>query len=179
MEKKKALLRLEIVTEGNFKDIPSYCKQCLYWQTTDTSKKTPEGQAELAKQKWLLRMKKTLGISSYIAYAGTTPVGFVQLALPTCFPRLRAYPNATPSKDAVFLACLYIPQKENQKKGYGTQILRSLIAELRQRDFRVTETFARKSSSENPSGPLEFYLKNGFKIGHDDSDFPLVRLESG
>jgi GNAT superfamily N-acetyltransferase len=165
------------VTEGNFKEIPGYCKQCLYWQTTDTDKKKSEKQAELAKLKWLLRTQKTPEVSSYIAYAGTTPVGFVQFALPRYFPRLREYTNATPSKDAVFLACLYIPKKENQNKGYGTQMLKSLIAELRQRDFRVIETFARKSSSENPSGPLEFYLKNGFKIGHDGSDFPLVRLE--
>jgi len=171
------MLRLETVTEENFKEIPGYCKKCLYWQTTDADKKKPENQTEMTKQKWLLRVQKALGTSGYIAYADAMLVGFVQLALPKHFPRLKEYKNATPSEDAVFLACLYIPQKENQNKGYGTQILKSVITKLKQRGFKAIETFARKSSSENPSGPLGFYLRNGFRIRHDGSDFPLVRLE--
>jgi hypothetical protein len=171
------MLRLKIVTEENFKDIPGYCRQCLYWQTTDTDKKKPESQMEMAKQKWLLRVQKALGVSSYIAYAETMPVGFVQLASAKYFPRLNEYVNTTPREDAAFLACLYIPQKENRSKGYGTQMLKCIIAELKQKGFKAIETFARKSSTENPSGPLSFYLKNGFKIRHDGTDFPLVRLE--
>jgi GNAT superfamily N-acetyltransferase len=173
---KQRMLKLETVTKENFKDVPGYCKQCLYWQTTDTDKKKSRNQAEIAKQKRLLRVQRSLGISSYIAYTDTTPVGFVQLASSRYFPRLKEYTNATPSEDAVFLACLYIPQKENQDKGYGTKMLKSLITELKQRGFRAIETFARRSSSENPSGPLGFYLKNGFKTRHNGTDFPLVRL---
>ena len=171
------MLRLEAVTQENFKDIPCSCKQCLYWQTTDIDKKTPENQTEMAKQEWLVRVQKWLGVNSYIAYADATPVGFVQLASVKYFPRLKEYTNAVPSEDAVFLACLYILQKENRNKGCGTQILNSLITELRQRGFKAVETFARRSVSENPSGPLGFYLKNGFKMKHNDSDFPLMRLE--
>jgi len=171
------MLRLDIVTQENFKEIPGYCKQCLYWQTTDADVKTSENQAEKIRQNWLLRVQREEGISGYIAYADGTPVGFVQVASARYFPRLKEYTNATPNQDAVLLACLYIPQKENRNKGYGTQILKNLIAELRQRGFKAVETFARKSSGENPSGPLGFYLKNGFKITHNDADFPLVRLE--
>jgi hypothetical protein len=39
------------------------------------------------------------------------------------------------------------------------------------------ETFARKGSSDNPSGPVEFYLVEGFRIFRDDKEFPLVRLD--
>ena len=56
-------------------------------------------------------------------------------------------------------------------------MLENLIAELRGRGFKAVETFARKSSQNNPSGPLELYLKHGFKIKTDRNDFPLVRLE--
>jgi GNAT superfamily N-acetyltransferase len=170
------MLTLKPVTKENIKDIPGYCKQCLYWQTVDADKKPPENQTEKIKQNWLLRVQKEEGISGYIAYVNSAPVGYVQLAWARHFPRLKKYTNAVPSKDAVFLACLYIPKRENQNKGYGTQMLRSLIAELRQRGFKAIETFARKSSSENPSGPLGFYLKNGFNVKRDDSDFPLARL---
>ena len=171
------MLKLKTINTENLKDILGYCKQCLYWQTTDADKKTPENQTIMAKQKWLLRVQKALGVSGYIAYEDETPVGFIQIASPEHLPRLKEYTNATPSRDAVFLACLYIPQKENRAKGFGTKMLQKLITDLKQRGFKAVETFARKSSAENPSGPLSFYLKNGFKITHDDPDFPLVRLE--
>lgn len=171
------MLKIKPITKENIKDIPSYCRQCLYWQTTDADTKTPENQTEMAKQKWLLKVQKALGVSGYIAYADTTPAGFVQLASVKYFPRLKEYTNTTPSEDAVFLACLYIPQKENRNKCIGTQMLKTLITKLKQRGFKAVETFARKSSSDNPSGPLGFYLKNEFKIAHDGTDFPLVRLE--
>jgi len=171
------MLRLEPVTKENIKNIPGHCKQCLYWQTTDSDKKPSENQTEKVRQNWLLRVQKEEGISSYITYADGTPMGFVQVASAKYFPRLKEYTNATPNQDAVFLACLYIPKQEDQNKSYGTQMLKSLITELKQRGFKAIETFARKSSSENPSGPIGFYLKNGFKITHNDTDFPLVRLE--
>jgi hypothetical protein len=68
--------------------------------------------------------------------------------------------------------------KNTEQKGtIGTQMLKSLITELRQRGFKAIETFARRSTGENPSGPFGFYMKNGFKIKHNGSDFPLMRLE--
>lgn len=174
---KRANVEIRSSDLGELQRHPRPRKQCLYWQTTDADKKQPENEKETAKRTWLFGVQKELGISGYLAYAENTPVGFAQLASAKHFPRLKEYTNATPSEDAVFLACLYIPQKEQQNKGYGTQMLKSLIVELSQRGFKAIETFARKSSSENPSGPLSFYFKNGFKITHDETDFPLVRLE--
>ncbi len=56
-------------------------------------------------------------------------------------------------------------------------MLENLIVELKDRGFKAVETFARKSSENNPSGPLKLYLKYNFKIKKDKDDFPLVRLE--
>lgn len=39
------------------------------------------------------------------------------------------------------------------------------------------ETFARKGNAENPSGPVEFYLRHGFTVQRDDPEFPLLRLD--
>lgn len=38
------------------------------------------------------------------------------------------------------------------------------------------ETFVRKGNAENPSGPVEFYLRHGFEILRDDLEFPLLRF---
>lgn len=43
--------------------------------------------------------------------------------------------------------------------------------------LRAVETFARRGSPNNPSGPLEFYLKQGFKVKADDEFLPLLRLD--
>lgn len=90
---------------------------------------------------------------------------------------MKEYASGPASEDAVFLACLYIPNKDARGKGLGTAMLENLIAELRRREFKAVETFARKSSQDNPSRPLELYLKHGFKIKNDRNDFPLVRLK--
>jgi L-amino acid N-acyltransferase YncA len=73
--------------------------------------------------------------------------------------------------------CLYITNKEAHGKGLEALILENLVAELRKRKFKAVETFARKNSENNPSGPLELYLKHNFKIKNDKDDFPLVRFE--
>jgi hypothetical protein len=56
-------------------------------------------------------------------------------------------------------------------------MLEKLVENLKQQEFKAVETFARKGSDNNPSGPLRFYLKHGFKVISDKDEFPLVRLE--
>jgi len=56
-------------------------------------------------------------------------------------------------------------------------MLRNLLAQLKKSGLKSVETFARKGSPENPSGPFELYLKNNFKIKSEKDDFPLIRLE--
>jgi len=116
---------------------------------------------------------KVAGITDF----GKTTIGFIQYAPAKFFPRVKEYAAGPPSEDAVFIACLYITNKEARRKGLGTSILENLIVELKERGFKAVETFARKSSEDNPSGPLRFYLKHNFRIKNDKDDFPLVRLE--
>ena len=56
-------------------------------------------------------------------------------------------------------------------------MLENLLVELRKREVKAVETFARKNSENNPSGPLELYLKHNFKVKNDKDDFPLVRFD--
>lgn len=56
-------------------------------------------------------------------------------------------------------------------------LLKTIIEDLMKRRFKAVETFAGRNNYDNPSGPVEFYLKNGFRIFKDDKEFPLVRLD--
>jgi len=173
------LLKLVPVTRENFRDVPDYCRRCLYWQSQgDFNAKDMTKEIEKKKLKWFLQVQKEAECSpGLIAYLNKKPIGFVQWAPAKCFPNTKEYQCGPPSEDAAFLACLFIPNEENRKKGLGTLILKAGISHIRQRGFKAIQTFARKSSADNPSGPLEFYLKNGFKIERNDSDFQLVRLK--
>jgi GNAT superfamily N-acetyltransferase len=177
-EEEKVLLKIEKVDKRNFKDISSPCKYCLYWQTSvpfDEEMLKPEMERE--KREWFSKVIRDFGNCGFIAYFRGVPMGFIQYASIGFFPRIEEYASGPPSEDAVFLACLYIADKEARGKGLGTAMLKELLAELRKRKFEAVETFAGKKSENNPSGPLELYLKCGFKIRNDKDDFPLVRFE--
>jgi GNAT superfamily N-acetyltransferase len=172
------MLQIKPVNEGNFKDIPSLCRQCLYWQTSgDHGEKMIKPDNEKQKREWLSKVKKEFGNCIGIAYQNGTPKGFVQYAPARFFPRVMEYASGQPSEDAVFLTCLYITDKEARGKGLGTLMLEDLVVELGKRGAKAIETYARRSSENNPSGPLRFYLKNGFKVDNEKDDFPLARLE--
>jgi GNAT superfamily N-acetyltransferase len=175
----EAMLKLVAVNKTNFEDVPEACRRCMYWQTTEefTAKSMTE-KVEKERLKWFQQKEKDYGCSGgFIAYHNNKPIGFGQCAPAKYFPNIKEYQSGPPSEDAVFLACLYISNQEMRNKGYGTQTLKGILAELKQRGYKAVETFARKSSPENPSGPLTLYMKNGFRIIRDDADFPLVRLE--
>ena len=71
-----------------------------------------------------------------------------------------------------------IADKKIRRKSLGEKLLESVIADLKKRGFKATETYARRGSSNNPSGPVEFYLKNGFHIEDEKNPhFVIVRLD--
>ena len=178
VKEEKTVFRMETVGKDNFKDIPSPCNCCLYWQTSDPiDEKTLKPEMEHKKLEWFNKATKEFGNCGFIAYFNGVPTGFIQYAPPRFFPQVKEYASGPPSKDAVFLACLFVVSKEARGKGVGTAMLRGLLAELRKRKFKAVETFGRKNSENNPSGPLELYLKHDFKIKSDKDDFPLIRFE--
>jgi GNAT superfamily N-acetyltransferase len=173
-----ALLGIKKVTKNNSEDIPNPCKCCLYWQVTDASgENVPKPEMAQKKREWIANVAKEFGNGAKIAYSDDMPVGFVQFGPARFFPNAREYASGPLSEDAVFIACLYITNKEARGKGVGTAILKDLIDDLKKRGCKAIETFARKSSENNPSGPIEFYLKHGFKVKSEKDDFPLLRLE--
>jgi hypothetical protein len=172
------LFKIANVNENNFQNIPNPCKYCLYWQTGEPfDEKMLKPEMAQKKRKWLNKMTNEFGNCLKIAYFNDVPMGFIQYAPAKFFPCVKEYASGPPSEDAVFIACLYVTNKEARGKRLGTSMLENLIVELKERGFKAVETFARKSSENNPSGPLKLYLKHNFRIKNDKDDFPLVRLE--
>lgn len=179
---------VEIVslTEENLVEAPEWdehpfsCKYCIYWEFPEECVEPSREDREkmLAKKiNWLRSVRNMFGDCGKLVYVDGKPVGYAQYAPPKKLPLSAEYPAGPPSGDAVLISCLFIAEKEYRRRGLGKQLLQSIIEDLRKRGVKAVETFARRNNPNNPSGPMEFYLKNGFRVLRDDPGFPLMRLE--
>lgn len=174
------LTTTNIGTMPTWDEYPFSCTYCLFWQCPDEYKRfrNAERQTLIRKKSlWVQDTKRLFGECGKLLSLNGTPIAFAQFAPPEFLPGAAFYQSATPDYDAVLISCLFIPQKKNRGKGYGTRLLEHILIDLKARGIEAVETFARKASPENPSGPMAFYAKNGFKIVKDDIEFPLLRME--
>ncbi len=174
------------VTESNLNDIPETCSYCIYWSFPEEFERT---KSELSKRKqeltakkrlWILQTLKEFGSCGKILYYNNVPVGYAEYGPSNRFPQIKEYKSQPIGKiedGVVFLSCLYIADKNLRGKGLGEKLLYSVIVDLKRRGFKALETYARKGSPENPSGPVELYLKKGFYIKNEaNPEFPIIRL---
>ncbi len=179
-------ITIENLTEANLDMVPTWdeypfsCKYCLFWQCPDEYKALKESQKEVLMQKkslWLQDTKRLFGDCGKLLVIQDIPIAYSQFAPPEFLPGSAFYQSATPDYDAVLISCLFVAQKKYRGKGYGTKLLENILIHLKGRGIGAVETFARRSNPENPSGPLSFYMKNGFKIAKDDVEYPLLRMD--
>lgn len=176
------------VTEASLADIPEPCRSCVYWEFPEDFEKAKEEKTESRKKLefegkkrgWFVKTVKEFGTCGKIAYCDGRPVAYAQFAPSEVLPNTAHYesqPVGKSEEGVVFLSCLYIANGELRGKGLGKALLENIIEDLRRRGFKVIETFARKGNSDNPSGPLEFYIKKGFAVkDQTNPEFPLVRI---
>ena len=174
------------ITESNLNDIPETCSHCIYWilpeeferMKSEFSKRKQELIAK--KRLWILQTLKEFGSCVKILYHNNVPVGYAEYGPSRCFCNINNYKSQPIGKiedGVVFLSCLYIADESLRGKGLGNKLLDSIISDLKRRGFKAIETYARKGSPENPSGPVEFYLKKGFYTKNEaNPEFPIVRL---
>lgn len=173
------------VAESNLDDIPEICRFCLYWSFPEEFEKTKtkpskyKQQLEAEKKKWIVQTLNEFGVCGKILYYNKRPIGYAEYAPSNRFPNIREYksqPIGRIEDGVVFLSCLHIADKNLRGKGLGGRLLESVIADLRKRGFKAVETYARKGSCDNPSGPVEFYPKKGFHMKDEtDPEFPIVK----
>jgi len=176
---------VEDIRKGNLKDIPESCRGCVYWEfPEDFEKAKDEPQRKLEfetkKREWFEKTLEEFGTCGKIVYHNSKPIAYAQYASSTRLPNVNHYESKPVGKleeGVVFLSCLYVADETMRGSGIGEMLLQNIIEDLRRRGFKAIETFARRSEANNPSGPMEFYIKNGFHIkDKTNPEFPLMRL---
>jgi GNAT superfamily N-acetyltransferase len=179
-------IRITNLTSDTLKDAPEWpahpysCKYCIYWEYPDECvDPAGENKEDMLRMKleWLRKVTAEFGNCGRIAYVDGTPAGYAQYAPAAYLPNSANYESGPPSDDAVLISCLFIPQEQFRGSGLGSLLLHSIVDDLRERGTKAIETFGRKGDPGNPSGPAEFYLRNGFRICNDDEESPLLRLD--
>jgi GNAT superfamily N-acetyltransferase len=181
-------MNIEIVnlTEESLMDAPEWpshpfgCKYCIYWELPqECLDPAREQKMDMIAKKlgWLRRVNNEWGNCGKMVYLSGQAIGYAQYAPSRYLPRSADYDSGPPSDDAVLISCLFIPEKQFRRLGIGNQLLHSIIDGLKERHQEAVETFARRGSSDNPSGPVELYLTNGFHIYRHDKELPLMRLD--
>jgi GNAT superfamily N-acetyltransferase len=169
-------LSLVDVTEANYASIPIPCRYCLYWQKTEPfTEDMARPEAGPEKLVWWRRTTSDFGTCHKIATVDGEPAGFIQYAPARYFPRVETFAPLVASPDALFIACLYL-EKDWRGKGLGIAMVRQLVAELR-RIGRPIETISEDGSTDNPSGPVDLYVKQGFNVIGTNKDWKLLRLK--
>ncbi len=174
-------LRIVNIAGASYQDIPDHyfthssCRSCLYWENGRVSPYEGPNEREAEKRRWFNSISLVFGPSGKLVYQDGLVVGWAQYAPASCFPKVSTY-HIYPSEDAYLITCLAV-KPEYRNRGMGMTLLKAVIDDLRARGVKAVETFARKGNANNPSGPVELYLKTGFKIKTDDDFFPLLRLE--
>ena len=176
---------IEDINESNLKDIPEPCRGCVYWEfpgAFEKSEKDPSKKWELEakKREWFEQTMKQFGTCGKIVYHKGEPVAYAQYAPAARLPNINDYEAKAvgkPEEGVVFLSCLFITNETMRDKGVGKALLQNIVEDLRRRGFKTIETFARRSEADNPSGPMKFYVENGFHVkDNTNPEYPLMRL---
>jgi len=117
------------------------------------------------KKKWATQVMEAYGSIAKLAYLDSKPVGLIQYQ-----------PN--PEERVVEIACIFVPENENLRKGIGESLLRALIQEMKkpQPAFNNNVPLALVTWAFQVPGRYpqhEFYQKMGFKRVKKDDPFLL------
>lgn len=175
------------INEGNLRDIPVSCKGCVYWEfpkefekASQEKKENQGGPAlEVKKREWFIKTLNEFGACGKIVYSKDKVVGYAQYAPAERLPQVGEYQSKDVGKiqeGVVFLSCLIVSDPEFRGIGIGRTLLQEIIEDLRRRGFKAIETFARRGDANNPSGPMDLYIRHGFHVkDKTNPEFPLMR----
>ncbi len=181
----KAEINIEDIKESNLRDIPEPCRGCVYWEFPEAFEegekdRSKRRELEAKKMDWFKQTVKEFGTCGKIVYHNGEPIAYAQYASSERLPRISKYESKPAGKleeGVVFLSCLFVADEGMRRRGIGKLLLQNIIEDLRKRGFNAIETFACRDRADNPSGPMIFYVRNGFHIkDKSDPEFPLMRF---
>ena len=117
------------------------------------------------KKKWATKAMERYGDIAKVAYLDSKPVGLIQY-------------QVNPEERLVEICCIFVPEKENFRKGIGESLLMALMEEMKKPQLAFNDhvplafvTWAFQVPGRYPQH--EFYQKMGFKKVKEDNPFLL------
>lgn len=175
-------IQIESISKSNLEDIPEPCKGCVYWEFPEVfdKKKSDRQQFETKKREWFEKAIQEFGTCGKIVYHEGKPIAYAQYAPSKQLVGTSRHESRHVGKieeGVIFLSCLFVMNKKFRDKGIGEKLLQTIIEDLRRSGYKAIETVARRSEAYNPSGPVLFYIRNGFHVkDNTNPEYPLMRL---
>lgn len=111
-----------------------------------------------SKTAWLQKYTKASKFAGLIGYAGSKPVGFVEVLPETAIP----YPIGDKQDSRAFITCLYSPIEWGLDHDYRASLVQRLLPELRQHGYKAVSVIS-GVESPYPNGPEHILQPLGFE----------------
>ena len=180
--------RLVSITLDNLSDLPTKCRNCVYWELDPVAGQRAQdsGDAALEKEAWVSDTLLEWGSCGQLAYVDGVPAGYVLYAPPAYVPRAVAFPTSPVSADAVLLMTARL-LPEFAGGGLGRMLVQGVARDIVRRGLRAIEAFGRTNRSAPPASaesadyscllPAEYLLAVGFKTVRPHPRTPRLRLD--
>jgi GNAT superfamily N-acetyltransferase len=180
--------RLVNITLDNMSDLPTRCRDCVYWELDPgaAARAHDNGGEGLEKEAWLSDALLEWGSCGQLAYVDGAPAGYVTYAPPAYVPRSIAFPTSPVSPDAVLLMTGRI-LPEFAGSGLGRMLLQGLARDVVRRGIRAVEAFGRNNDGAPTSAtrgadytcllPTGYLRAVGFKTIRQHPLTPRMRLD--
>ena len=180
--------RLVSITLDNLSDLPTKCRNCVYWELDPVAGRRAQdsGDAALEKEAWVSDTLLEWGSCGQLAYVDGVPAGYVLYAPPAYVPRAVAFPTSPVSADAVLLMTARL-LPEFAGGGLGRMLVQGVARDIVRRGLRAIEAFGRTNRPAPPASaeaadyscllPAEYLLAVGFKTVRPHPRTPRLRLD--
>lgn len=180
--------RLVNVTLDNLSDLPTKCRNCVYWELDPAAgeRAIDNGVAALEKELWLSNTLLEWGNCGQLVYVDGVAAGYALYAPAAYVPRAVAFPTSPVSPDAALLMTARL-RPEFLGGGLGRMLLQAVSRETVRRGIRAIEAFGRTGTGEpGPAGsgqdyrcllPADYLRAVGFKTVRPHPRTPRLRLD--
>src|SRR5687767_4781151 len=163
--------RLVNLTLDTLEDVPSTCRQCVFWELDPVTaeRACATGDPGLEKEAWVSQTLLEWGSCGKLVYVDGMPAGYVMFAPPAYVPRSMAFPTSPVSPDAVLLMTAQVVAAFSEG-GLGRMLVQGVARDLTKRGVKAIEAFGDAKFGEAEEGragtclaPADFFLSVGFK----------------
>jgi GNAT superfamily N-acetyltransferase len=169
-------IHFENLEPRDVRDMFALCQGCIYWEMPRAFATRPTfGEMLRLKTDWVAGhyLRHKLG---KVARENGSLIAFTQFGPPELYPQRMSYEAGPVSRDAMLITCVFV-DPHYRGKGLASELLWLTEEVAALVGFSGVEAFARRGSFNNPAGPIELYLRCGFRVLRGDEDFPLMRKD--